>query len=273
MNIENFYTPKDKLTTRYAKAMEKLDKLPASFYLENDDNPDSQGTPNLELKKQFIKPMKYIPEYSKLLDGSYHTEKSNSDPNIARSISFFVSNLPSFKKYKETVDLSFIIDFHRLLTIELFEYYSKKPDTSLRTLEGRFVAICRIFYIAYDTKQYELYNKYSDILLDLNAEHKMDETDQKLNPIEEKSFVPFEIVMETQQKLENEFTSNKSYKSNQDLLLISLYSLIPVMRDELKLLEFTNTKQNEGDFIYFNGTNIILNLNNTKKNTMEWISI
>ena len=265
MNIENFYTPKDKLTTRYAKAMEKLDKLPASFYLENDDNPDSQGTPNLELKKQFIKPMKYIPEYSKLLDGSYHTEKSNSDPNIARSISFFVSNLPSFKKYKETDDLSFIIDFHRLLTIELFEYYSKKPNTSLRTLEGRFVAICRIFYIAYDTKQYELYNKYSDILLDLNAEHKMDETDQKLNPIEEKSFVPFEIVMETQQKLENEFTSNKSYKSNQDLLLISLYSLIPVMRDELKLLEFTNTKQNEGDFIYFNGTNIILNLNNTKK--------
>ena len=125
MNIENFYTPKDKLTTRYAKAMEKLDKLPASFYLENDDNPDSQGTPNLELKKQFIKPMKYIPEYSKLLDGSYHTEKSNSDPNIARSISFFVSNLPSFKKYKETDDLSFIIDFHRLLTIELFEYYSQ----------------------------------------------------------------------------------------------------------------------------------------------------
>ena len=93
----------------------------------------------------------------------------------------------------------------------------------------------------------------------------MDETDQKSNPIEEKSFVPFEIVMETQQKLEKEFFSNKSYKSNQDLLLISLYSLIPVMRDELKLLEFTNTKQNEGDFIYFNGTNIILNLNNTKK--------
>ena len=30
-------------------------------------------------------------------------------------------------------------------------------------------------------------------------------------------------------------------------------------------MEFTNTKQNEGDFIYFNGTNIILNLNNTKK--------
>jgi DNA polymerase IIIc chi subunit len=265
MNIENFYTPKDKLTTRYAKAMEKFDKLPASFYLENDDNPDSQGTPNLELKKQFIKPMKYIPEYSKLLDGSYHTEKTNSDPNIARSISFFVSNLPSFKKYKDTDDLSFIIDFNRLLTIELFEYYSKKPDTSLRTLEGRFVAICRIFYIAYYTKQYELYNKYSDILLDLNAEHKMDETDQKLNPIEEKSFVPFEIVMETQQKLENEFTSNKSYKSNQDLLLISLYSLIPIMRDELKLLEFTNTKKNEGDFIYFNGTNTILNLNNTKK--------
>ncbi len=32
MNIENFYTSKDKLTTRG-----KLDKLPASFYLENDE--------------------------------------------------------------------------------------------------------------------------------------------------------------------------------------------------------------------------------------------
>ncbi len=82
-------------------------------------------------------------------------KKSNSDPNIARSINFFVSNLLSFKKYKDTDDLSFIIIYNRLLTIELFEYYSKKTDTSLRTLEGRFVAIYRIFYIAYDTKQYE----------------------------------------------------------------------------------------------------------------------
>ncbi len=86
MDIDNFYTPKDKLTTRYGNATEKFETLPASLYLPNDYNPDSQGTPNLELKKPFIKPIKTIPKYSKLLDGSYHTDKTNSDPNIARSI-------------------------------------------------------------------------------------------------------------------------------------------------------------------------------------------
>ena len=265
MEFDNFYLPKDKLTTRFENAVSKFETLPAIFYMPNDDNPDSLGTPNLELKKQFVKPIKNIPLYSKLLDGSYHTDRTSSDQNIARSIKFFVNNFPSFKKYKDTDDLSFIINQHRLLTIELFEYYSKKLDTSLRTLEGRFVAICRIIRIAYDTKQYLLYQKYSDILLDLNIDHKMDEANQKLNKNEEKSFIPFEVVFEVQQKLEKEFEANQSYKTNQDLLLISLYSLIPVMRDELKLLEFTNVKQKIGDFIFFDKNEIILDLNNPKK--------
>ena len=101
--------------------------------------------------------------------------------------------------------------------------------------------------------------------MDLNAEHTMNETDQKLNKNEEKSFVPFEIVLQVQQKLEKEFEANQSYKTNQDLLLLSLYSLIPVMRDELKLLEFTTTKNDDGDYIYFKGNDIILDLNNPKK--------
>jgi hypothetical protein len=265
MEFDNFYLPKDKLTTRFENAVSKFETLPAIFYMPNDDNPDSLGTPNLELKKQFVKPIKNIPLYSKLLDGSYHTDRTSSDQNIARSIKFFVNNFPSFKKYKDTDDLSFIINQHRLLTIELFEYYSKKLDTSLRTLEGRFVAICRIIRIAYDTKQYLLYQKYSDILLDLNIDHKMDEANQKLNKNEEKSFIPFEVVFEVQQKLEKEFEANQSYKTNQDLLLISLYSLIPVMRDELKLLEFTNVKQKIGDFIFFDKNEIILDLNNPKE--------
>jgi len=85
------------------------------------------------------------------------------------------------------------------------------------------------------------------------------------NKSEEKPFIPFDIVLQTRQKLEYDFLSNKSYKSNQDLLLISLYSLIPVMRDELKLLEFTTTKNDDGDYIYFKGNDIILDLNNPKK--------
>ncbi len=70
MHFDNFYTPEDKLTLWYAKALEIFETLPASFYLENDDSPDNQGTPNLELKKSFIKHIKFNPKYSKLLDGS-----------------------------------------------------------------------------------------------------------------------------------------------------------------------------------------------------------
>ncbi len=77
-------------------------------------------------KRRFIKPIKSKPLYSKLLNGSYHTDRTSSDQNIARSIKFFVNNFPSFHKYKDADDLSFIITHHRLLTIDLFEYYFEK---------------------------------------------------------------------------------------------------------------------------------------------------
>ncbi len=34
MDFDNFYTPKDKLTTRYGNATEKFETLPASLYLQ-----------------------------------------------------------------------------------------------------------------------------------------------------------------------------------------------------------------------------------------------
>ncbi len=37
------------------------------------------------------------------------------------------------------------------------------------------------------------------------------------------------------------------------------------MRDESKSLEFTNTKHNDCDYIFFDNNNIVLNLNNHKK--------
>jgi hypothetical protein len=51
MDLDNLYTPKDRLTIRYAEATERFETLPVSLNLENDYNPDSQGTPNLEFKK------------------------------------------------------------------------------------------------------------------------------------------------------------------------------------------------------------------------------
>ena len=79
MEFDNFYLPKDKLTSRFENAVFKFKTLSAKFYMPNDYNPDSQWTPNLELKKRFVKPIKIIPQCCKLLDGSYHTDKINSD--------------------------------------------------------------------------------------------------------------------------------------------------------------------------------------------------
>jgi hypothetical protein len=71
---------------------------------------------------------------------------------MAKDIKFLVNNSPSFKKYKDKDDLSWVINENCLLTVEFFEYYSLKPKTSLTTIEGKFVDILRIFKIAYDTK-------------------------------------------------------------------------------------------------------------------------
>ena len=44
----------------------------------------------------------------------------------------------------------------------------------------------------------------------------MDEAEQKLNKNEEKSFVHFEIVLETQKELEEEYKKHPNYQNNQD---------------------------------------------------------
>ncbi len=93
-------------------------------------------------------------------------------------------------------------------------------------------AICCHLYIAYGNKQCPSKIKYSDILLDLNSHHKP--VKQIKNEINVKSLIPFDIVLQTQQKIENDFLSYQSGKSKQDVLFISLHSLIPVIRDELK---------------------------------------
>ena len=71
------------------------------------------------------------------------------------------------KKYDKTDDLTYIINNHRLLITELLEYYAKTPSTSLRTIEGRIAGMMRIFYIAYGTKNYYLYQKYSIMMFEL----------------------------------------------------------------------------------------------------------
>ena len=97
---------------------------------------------------------------SKLENGDYEDAKSKSDNNIASTIKYFVNNLPSFKKYKNVDDLSWVVNQHRLLMVEMLDYYAKqaKPP-STATIKSKVNGLNRIIRIAYNTKSYDLYQK------------------------------------------------------------------------------------------------------------------
>ena len=119
LDRSQFYIPNDNLTKVYNKIMDENEKLPPSFYDNGTD--DSFGLGNLEIKKEFIKPIKKIPLYPKLADGDYQTTKSSSDWKITKDINFMVNKIPSFHKYKDTDELDWVIKEHRKLFIEILD--------------------------------------------------------------------------------------------------------------------------------------------------------
>ena len=268
---DNFYTPQDNTTQEYMEATEKLKNLPSSFVLMRGIE-SAFGVANLELNPDLVKPIKRIPLFSKLSKGEYETAGSKSDKtNIAGSIKFFRNNLASFVQYKNDDDISWVIHQHRQLVAEILDYYGNKEKPSLATIKSRFNAITRLFRIAYETKNYELYEKYSSLVLFLTREFEDDEFDNQLSEEELKNFVTFDIVLEKQKELKKQFelikkkTSRIAYDLNQDLVLVSIYSLIPPLRQEPMTLKFSKALKREGDWVVVKPDDVILDLNEIKK--------
>ena len=98
-----------------------------------------------------------------------------------------------------------------------------------------------------------------------------DENENELSEIELKKFVTFDVILNKQKQLQNQFenienkNTAKAYDLNQDLLLVSLYSLIPPLRNEIKTLKFTKTSQRKEDWVYFRDNEVLLDLNEEKK--------
>ena len=269
--VKYFYTPNDSTTQEYMEATDKLgDFLPANFELIRGQK-EAFGVANLELKPEYVKPIKRTPLYSKLENGDYEIAQSKSDKNIAGSIKFFRNNLPSFIQYKDNDDISWVIIYHRQLVAEILEYYSNKEKKSLATIKSRFNAITRIFRITYETKNYELYVKYSSCIIFLTRQFEADEFDNVLSEEEMKKFVTFNIVLNKQKELQKQFEllrnkqSRIAYDLNQDLLLVSLYSLIPPLRLEPMTLKFTDKTQKEKDWIVIKADEVLMDLNEIKK--------
>ena len=273
---KKFFTPTDDITLAYMEVTQKLgDILPANFQLFS-DIPEAFGVANLELKQELKKPIKHMPLFSNLRTGHYELPTTKSDKNISSSINFFRNNLPSFVQYKDKDEIDWVIEHHRRLIVEILEFYAKKKEIerknpSIATIKSRFNAITRIFRIAYETKAYELYTKCSSLVMFLGRHHEDNEFNNELNEIEARKYVSFEVVLQKQNELQKSFESrlNKfntmSYDFHQDMLLVSLYSLIPPLRNEIKTLQFTNEVQKEGNWIVFKNNTVLMDLNEEKK--------
>ena len=270
--LNNFYTPKDNTTQEYMEVTEKLNNiLPANFVLVRGQD-QSFGVANLELNPDLVKPIKRIPLYSKLEKGEYEIASSKSDKtNIAGSIKFFRNNLASFVQYKTTDDISWVVRHHRQLVTEILEHYANGEAPKVSTIKSRFNAITRIFRIAYETKNYELYEKYSSLVIFLSHQFEADEFDNELSELELTKFVSFDIVLNKQAELQKQFELIQTKKSiigydlNQNLLLVSLYSLIPPLRLEIMSLKFDKKCHREDDWIIIKPDEVLMDLNEIKK--------
>ena len=255
-----FYTPNDAITQKYNQIVEHYENLPASLI---------EGLGNLDVIDP--EPIKEIPSLRRLINGDYQTASSKSDKNIASSIKFFVNNLPSFTQFKNQDELDWVVKYHRLLTTELLEY-SLNHHSSIATLKSKFNAITRILRLALKSKTPDLYEKFSYIVFDLGIHFEDDEFKNELSPEEAKKFVSWDVVLAKQKHLERQFYSiqNKHTKSaydlNNDLLLLSLYTLIPPLRNEIKHLKFTHSNKNDYDYIWLDTDGeVLLDLNLDKK--------
>lgn len=191
-----------------------------------------------------------------LKEGKYLT-KSKSDKDTVSFVSFVINNLPSFNKYKDNDNINFILNNNNDFMIELL-YYSIFKPLSIVSFYKRIVSFLRILYIALDGNKNEDYNFYSNILKHLALKIQDDNDKQELNKQEQETFVDFEIVLNKQKELLEKFNNNKTYRNNQDLLLISIYSLIPPNRKEItELIYITHHDDNDkvNDFIYIDKDN------------------
>jgi hypothetical protein len=265
---ENFMTPRDEITQRYRAVMQ------TPYYKQILPDIIQQGLANLQ-EKEAYKQLN-VPLFSLIKSGGYEKDYANYDvDNTKDNINFFLNNLPSFKKYKKDDELDWIIEQHRLLALEIFEYYAKnEKGVSVSTLGARFNIILRVMRIAYENKKAPIYKLFSTIVFALKEVVTKKEGENQLNQHEKKKYIHWKDVLCIQDTMEKEFASIKNkmtqsaYDLNNDLVLISLYSLFPPERNEIKFLEFSrHPRKNDKDYIYVskNMDRVVLKFNDIKK--------
>ena len=259
--FDELYIPKDNITKQLEEIVLKFaEKLPPTFL---------NGISYMDIKPEKKLQPKNV-SFTKLMAGEYHTNTSKSDKNIASGIKTFRNNYPSFKQYEKQDDILWVINNHRQVLLECLIYNFEK-NNRIATIKTNLNVITRIFGIAFN-KQYPLYIKYASLVHSISDYVNQDEGNNKLNENEEGRYIDWNFVLKERNILEDKFNninnkqSKDAYDINQDLILLSLYTLIHPLRNEPKTLQFTHNEEKRGDWVYFmkDGTTV-LELNEVKK--------
>jgi len=215
--------------------------------------------------------------FQELRDGKYQSGRSHSDAQVSDRIRALTNMLPSFARYQNRDDISWIIQKHRLLFLELCENVLNN-DESKSKIESYLYAIMRVMKRALGSARHILYAKYDALYLMIRDDIRSDEGNNKLNKAELKKggLIDWNTVIEKQKELERTFQqaqnkqTKQAYTINQDLMLLSLYSLIPPLRAEVRELQFSNEGnlaryERKGNLILFENNDIFLELHEVKK--------
>lgn len=231
------------------------------------------GITNFELKNIYNIQLNPV-SFEKFKAGDYENGKTKSDSqHYEQKVRGFSSKYAAFKDYKHVDDLTWVVKKHRLLFCNILERYIPNNQSNAAIISD-LSPMMRIMYLALGSKQHALYLKYAYILKDLVSSSKSLEAENDFNEVElaRGGYIPWEIVLEKQKELEQKFNQIKNKKTkegyalNQDLLLLSLYSLIPPLRNEPKTLMFTEEAHVEGDWIEMKPDgSVVLDLNSEKK--------
>lgn len=225
-------------------------------------NPDYLPSNLNDYKKIFIEyefidnPLTRISLY-KLKKGFYLNGRKN-DKDTVDFVSFVVNNLPSFKQFKDDDNLFYLFKNNNKLMLELFIYAIYRP-LSLASLCKRINSYIRLLYIIFKERN-EIISHYLNMIYEIQMKLQDEWEEQKLNKYEKNTFIDFNEVLNIRQALEDVFNEGMKidYETNQDLLLLSCYTLIPPNRSELvDLIYIDDFKDNDlvNDFIFFDNNN------------------
>lgn len=201
----------------------------------------------------------------KLKTGKYKGERK-TDKDTYDFVKFITNNLPSFKQFKEDDNLIYLIKNNNLLFLELLIYSIYKP-LSLATFVKRLNSYVRLLYIYFDVRN-DMISHYLNMINEIQMKLLEENEEQSLNKQERESFVDFNLVLNLREALEQIFNQNREFRDNQDLLLVSCYSLIPPNRAEIiDLIYISDLNDNDlvNDFVYVKGNEVKFILNKEKK--------